>query len=115
MNDNSSGSNSGNSDDLLRHVVLFQFKERTAPEKLKEIENAFCALPDKIDTIHDFEWGCDVSVESKTQGFTHCFLVTFRSEADRDVYLPHPAHEEFRAIMRPHLEKGLVLDYWASV
>ena len=114
MSDNLSGLNSGNSNKLLRHVVLFQFKEGTVPGILKEIENAFRALPGKIDAIHDFEWGCDVSVEGKTRGFTHCFLVTFRSEADRDVYLPHPAHEEFRAIMRPHLEKGLVLDYWAS-
>ncbi len=99
---------------LLRHVVLFKFRDGISTEKVKEIENAFCALPDKIDAIYEFEWGTDVSVEGKTQGFTHCFLVTFRNEADRDTYLPHPAHEEFRAIMRPHLEKGLVIDYWAE-
>jgi hypothetical protein len=95
-------------------VVLFRFKDDTSSEKVKEIENAFCALPGKIDAIHDFEWGTDVSVEVKTQGFTHCFMVTFRNETDRDTYLPHPAHEEFRAIMRPFLEKGLVIDYWAE-
>jgi hypothetical protein len=97
--------------EFLRHVVLFKFKDGTSPEKLKEIENAFVALPDKIDVIHDFEWGTDVSVEGKAQGFTHCFLVTFKNEADRDTYLPHPAHEEFRAIMSPYLEKVLVIDY----
>ena len=99
---------------LLRHVVLFKFKNDTNPEKIKEIENAFCALPNKIDAIHDFEWGTDVSVEGKTQGFTHCFMVTFRNEADRDTYLPHPAHDEFRATMRPQWENGLVMDYWAE-
>ena len=99
---------------LLRHVVLFKFKDDTNPEKLKEIENEFRALPSKIDAIYDFEWGTDVSVEGKSQGFTHCFLVTFRSEADRDTYLRHPAHEAFRAVMRPHLEKGLVIDYWTK-
>ncbi len=99
---------------LLRHVVLFKFRDGISTEKVKEIEHTFCALPDKIDAIYEFEWGTDVSVEGKTQGFTHCFLVTFRNEADRDTYLPHPAHEEFRAIMRPHLEKGLVIDYWAE-
>ena len=100
---------------LLRHVVLFKFKDETSSEDLRRIEDAFCALPDKIDAIHDFEWGPDVSVEGKTRGFSHCFLVTFQNEADRDVYLPHPAHEEFRSIMRPHLEKGLVFDYWTTV
>ena len=99
---------------LLRHVVLFKFKDDTSPAKLQEIEVAFCALPDKIDAIHSFEWGPDVSVEGKTQGFTHCFLVTFRNESDRDTYLPHPAHKEFGSIMRPHLDTVLVFDYWTE-
>lgn len=99
---------------ILRHVVLFKFRNDTSPEKLREIEDAFCSLPEKIPAIHAFEWGIDVSVEDKTHGFTHCFLVTFKDEADRDAYLPHPAHEAFRALMRPHLEKVLVIDYWTD-
>ena len=65
---------------LLRHVVLFKFKDSSTEEQVKQIEDAFCALPDKIDAIHDLEWGTDVSVENHQQGFTHCFLVTFLSE-----------------------------------
>ena len=45
---------------FLRHVVLSKFRDGINTEKVKEIENAFCA------------------------------------------------------IMRPHLEKGLVIDYWAE-
>ena len=97
---------------VLRHVVLFQFKDGTPAENVCEIENAFRALPGKIDVIQDFEWGTDVSVEGKAQGYTHCFFVTFASEADRDAYLPHPDHNAFGAVLRPHLEKVLVLDYW---
>ena len=41
------------------------------------------------------------------------FLVTFGSEEDRDTYLPHPAHQEFVSLVRSHVEKSLVLDYWA--
>lgn len=96
----------------LRHVVLFRFKADTTPEQIKTVEDAFRALPDKIDAIQSFEWGTDVSVEGKTQGFTHCFFITFASEADRDAYLPHPAHREFGSILRPYLEDVLVLDYW---
>ena len=98
----------------LRHVVLFQFKADTAPEQIKTVEDAFRALPSKIDAIRDFEWGTDVSVEDKADGFTHCFFVTFGSAADRDAYLPHPDHQEFGSILRPHLEKVLVFDYWAA-
>jgi hypothetical protein len=99
---------------LLRHVVLFSFKESAGPETIGEIENAFRALPGKIEAIHDFEWGTDVSVENLAQGFSHCFLVTFHSEADRNTYLPHPAHQEFVSILEPHLSRALVVDYWAG-
>jgi hypothetical protein len=97
---------------LLRHVVMFKFKDGTTEEQVRIIQNAFCSLPTKIDTIYDFEWGTDVSVEGKSQGYTHAFMVTFLSESGRDTYLPHPAHEAFRAVMRPNLDKGLVLEYW---
>ena len=99
---------------VLRHVVLLKFKDGTTAEQVREIVNAFCALPSKVDTIHDFEWGTDISVENLSQGFTHCFLVTFKSEADRAKYLPHPDHKEFGRILEPHLDKVLVVDYWAK-
>ncbi|MBX2996923.1 MAG: Dabb family protein [Caldilineaceae bacterium] len=99
---------------LLRHVVLFKFKEGTTPEQITEIENAFRGLPAKIDAIHDFEWGVDVSIEGRADGYTHCFFVTFKDEDARAVYLPHPDHKAFGAVLRPHVEKVLVLDYWVK-
>jgi len=99
---------------LLRHVVLLKFKDGTTDEQIRQIERAFCALPGKIQAIHDFEWGTDVSVENLQQGFTHCFVVTFRSRADRAKYLPHPAHKMFGELLGPHLDKVLVIDYWTK-
>ncbi|MGB8852341.1 MAG: Dabb family protein [Pirellulales bacterium] len=99
---------------LLRHVVLFKFKEASAPADIEAIVAAFRALPGKIPQIKAFEWGTDVSPEGKSQGLTHCFLVTFASAADRDAYLPHPAHEEFVALVKPHVEKVCVVDYWSA-
>ena len=98
----------------LRHVVLFKWKDGTPEAKVAEIEKAFAALPSKVDTITDFEWGTDVSVENLAQGFTHCFLVTFASEEGRAKYLPHPAHKGFVDLIKPHLDKVLVVDYWAK-
>jgi hypothetical protein len=101
-------------DRVLRHVVLFAFKPTATPDDIRRIEEAFAALPGKIDAILDFEWGTDVSVEGKANGFTHCFFVTFRDEAARAAYLPHPDHQAFGSLLRPHLEKSLVLDYFTS-
>ena len=99
---------------VLRHVVMFQFKEDTEAGTIREIEEAFASLPDKIEAIRAFEWGTDVSVEGKAGGFSHCFLVTFARVEDRDTYLPHPAHQEFVSLVRSHVEKSLVLDYWTG-
>jgi len=99
---------------LLRHVVLFQFKSDVTKDQLKEVTDAFAALPKKIPAIHAFEWGTDVSVENRSEGFTHCFLVTFRSAKDRDDYIPHAAHQEFVKLLLPRLEKVLVVDYWTN-
>jgi len=103
-----------NSGKLLRHVVLFKFKEGTAGADIKKVEDAFRALPSKIKEIKSLEWGTNNSPENLNQGFTHCFFVTFSSEKDRAVYLPHPAHKEFGKILGPYLDKVLVLDYWAE-
>ncbi len=102
------------SDKQLRHVVLFKFKESSTPADIKKVEDAFRGLPSKIKEIKGFEWGTNNSPENINQGFTHCFFVSFASEKDREVYLPHPAHKDFVAVLQPHLDKVLVIDYWAQ-
>jgi hypothetical protein len=102
------------SDGLLRHVVLFKFKSSSDSTDIKKVEDAFRALPSKIKEVVAFEWGTNNSPENLNQEFTHCFFVSFKSEKDRDTYLPHPAHKEFVDVLRPHLDKVLVVDYWAK-
>ncbi len=97
---------------LLQHVVLFKFKDDAKPEEVKKIEAAFKALKSQIKEIKALEWGLNNSPENLNQGFTHCFLVSFTSEKEREVYLPHPKHKEFVAMLGPVLDKVLVIDYW---
>jgi len=99
---------------VLRHVVLFSFKDSATAEDIRKVEEAFRSLPAKIPQIAGFEWGTDVSPEKRNEGFTHCFLLTFRSEADRDAYLPHADHKAFAEALGPHLQKVLVVDYWTG-
>lgn len=106
--------NAQNTDKVLRHVVLFKFKETSTAADIKKVEDAFRALPSKISAIKSLEWGTNNSPENLAQGFTHCFLVTFASEKDREIYLPHPDHQAFGKVLGPHLDKVLVLDYWAE-
>lgn len=101
-------------DSLLRHVVLFTFKEDSYPDGVAEVEAAFKALPSQISAIHGFEWGINNSPEGINKGYTHCYFLTFKSEADRATYLPHPAHKRFGEVVGPHLEDVLVVDYWTK-
>lgn len=98
----------------VRHVVLFKFKDTAKPEDVKKVEDAFRALPTKIPTIQGLEWGTNMSPENLAQGYTHCFLLTFKNAEDRDAYLPHPAHKEFGKTLGPHLDKVLVIDFVAQ-
>ena len=97
----------------LQHAVFFQFKADADPAKIKEVEDAFAALPGKIDAIKAFEWGQNNSPEKHDDGFTHAFLVTFDSKKGRETYLPHPDHEAFVKLIGPVLERPRVLDFWA--
>ena len=98
----------------VRHVVLFKFKDGTSAEEVKKVEDAFRALPKKIPQIVSLEWGTNMSPEKLDQGFTHCFFLTFKTAADRDAYLPHPAHKEFGKVLHPYLDKVLVIDFVAK-
>ena len=99
---------------LLRHVVLFKFKSEVSKEQVQEVVDAFGNLKNKIKQIKGYEAGTDVSVEGKADGFTHGFVVTFASEKGREIYLPHPAHQEFVKLVGPRVEKVLVFDYWTN-
>jgi len=98
----------------LRHVVLFKFKETATASDIVKVERAFAALTTKIEQIQEFEWGLNISPENLNKGFTHGFLLTFNSEKDRDLYLPHPDHKAFGEIIKPILEDVLVVDYWTN-
>lgn len=98
----------------LRHVVLLKFKSEATEADIQEVEKAFSALPSKIPQIKGYEWGTNNSPEGLNHGYTHCFFLTFDSEEDRDVYLPHPDHKAFGEILHPHMEEATVVDYWTN-
>jgi len=100
---------------LLRHLVIFKFKDESSKEDVNNLNQAFNALADDIPVIKDFEWGLNDSPENFHQDFTHCYLLTFSSEEDRDsVYTPHPKHQAFVQSLQPHLDKVFVVDYWTN-
>ena len=99
---------------MLRHVVMFGWKPEVPADTIREIEDTFRALPAKIPQVAAFEWGIDISVQGFSRGFTHCFVISFASEADRDAYQAHPDHQAFLALGRPNVAQLLTFDYFAT-
>lgn len=97
---------------VLRHVVLFRYKPEVTAAQLDEINRAFQDLKRQIPEVRDFERGINNSPEGLAKGFTHGYLITFESEADREAYLPHPAHKKFVEMLGGKLEEPFVFDYW---
>ena len=95
----------------LRHMVAFKFKETVTPEQIKLVENAFRALKTKIPQIVSFEWGTNVSPEKFDKGFTHGFILGFKDDKDRDIYLVHPDHKKFADLAGPMLADIFVIDF----
>lgn len=98
----------------FRHAVFFRFKKEVTDEEIEKIEKAFVALPAKIKEIKDFEWGTSESVEGLNDDFTHCFFVTFENKAGLEIYIPHPDHKAFVALLKDKLDKVFVFDYTAK-
>ena len=98
----------------LYHVVSLKFKPEATAEQIKAVETAFAGLKDKVPGILSLNWGTNVSPENRNKGFTHCFVVTFGSEKDRDAYLPHPEHKALGKVLGPVLADVMVIDFWAQ-
>lgn len=99
---------------VLRHIVMYKFKDEISKPQVQEVIDAFAGLPKKIDGIVAFEHGPNVSPEGKSEGLTYCFVVSFKDEAARDAYLKHPAHDDYVKVVKDRREKVVVFDYWAD-
>ncbi len=99
---------------LLRHVVMFKFKADAKPAEVQKVVDAFGDLKKKISHVAAYEWGTNNSPENLNKGFTHCFVLSFKTEKDRDAYLPHPDHKAFVVLLKPVLEEAFVIDYWTN-
>lgn len=98
----------------LYHVVSLKFKQGADPQKVKNAEETFSELKTKIPVIQSLHWGTNVSQENRNKGFTHCFVLTFANEKDRDAYLKDPAHKALGQVLGPVIDDVFVIDFVAQ-
>ena len=103
--------NSASAAGKLHHVVCFKFKSTATTEQIKQVEEAFAALQEKVPGIESLKWGTNVSKEQRNKGFTHCFILTFKTQKDCDTYLEHPEHKAFAKLVGPVVDDVFVMDF----
>jgi hypothetical protein len=103
--------NSATAAGKVHHVVCFKFKSTATTDQIKQVEEAFAALQEKVPGIESLKWGTNVSNEQRNKGFTHCFVLTFKTQKDRDNYLEHPEHKAFGKLVGPVVDDVFVIDF----
>jgi hypothetical protein len=109
---------------LVRHVVLFRYRDEVTAAQKEEVLRRFRALadsprPDGRPYVVSIEAGVQTSGEGAGGGFEHGIVVTFASEGDRNFYVgtpvvddpahQDPEHARFKEFVRPLLAEGGVL------
>jgi len=111
----------------VQHIVLFRFKDSTTPAQIEAVSQRFLSLKDEATRdgkpyIVRLDSGRQNSGEGADQGYQQAFIVTFRSEGDRNYYVgtpvvsdpefSDPAHARFKEFVGPLLaETNGVLVY----
>lgn len=96
---------------MTKHYGMFQFKEGVTEEEIGFCFKTMKAMVGKIPGLLHMEYGPYDSTEGLNDGYTHGFIMDFESPEAREAYLPHPIHEEVKAIVVPKLERVVVFDF----
>ena len=107
---------------LIKHVVLFRYNDNVSVVLKKQIRDRFMALAYKCQRngrryIVSLETGAQSSGEGVDQELEQGFIVTFKSEGDRNYYVGKgivqkegnfdPAHDAFKAFVGQYLHSPI--------
>lgn len=116
---------------VVRHMVMFRFKPHVTQAERDDVTKRFVALaqlsrrPNGRAVVTSVEAGPQISGENADLGLEQGYLVTFRSQGDRNFYVGQPvvtdnryfdpAHDAFKKFAGPYLERVVVFDFPADV
>lgn len=114
----------------VQHMVMFQFRPSATVAERQEVTRRFLELathsrrPNGAPVIANLEAGPQNSGENADLGLDYGYLVTFRSEGDRNYYIGRPivhtsgyfdpTHDAFKKFAAPFLANVVVFDFTAQ-
>lgn len=98
---------------MLRHVVLFAFKEEISPAERAAVLDALRGLAATVPSLRALEVGENIS-PARAQGYTHIVLETFDDRAGLEAYNTHPMHVPVAARLRAAAARLIAVDLEVS-
>lgn len=100
----------------IKHIVLLPFKSSLSKNDIEKVMLAIADLKKHIPQVMSFSWGENNSPENLHRGYLHGFVMEFKNDEDRKIYLEHPVHVKVATeIILPALVDGInspvVFDY----
>jgi len=94
---------------MVKHIVMFDFKDENREENLKKAKAMLEALVEKIPPLKAMEVGINFSQEERAMDLS--LYSTFDDQVGLEVYATHPAHLEVVAFIKSVATASKVSDY----
>ncbi|EAO5056778.1 Dabb family protein [Salmonella enterica] len=96
---------------MVKHIVLISFKDNVSNDSIERVMRVFNNVTDSIDGVVGFEQGRSISNGDKRCNYSHCVILTLRSNLARDVYLTHIELHNLKARLLPLVSVIEVIDF----
>ncbi|AIQ46663.1 stress protein [Paenibacillus sp. FSL R7-0273] len=97
---------------MYEHLVVFKFNSSFDPQQEQQLVKTLLGLKDQIPGISGLTAGVNVTGETENvHGYTLGLRVTFTDQEALRAYGPHPAHQNFVAMLEGIIESVVVVDY----
>ncbi|MHB8631040.1 MAG: Dabb family protein [Candidatus Limnocylindria bacterium] len=94
---------------MIRHVVLWTFKDAVPQAEREAILAAIRALESTVPSLRSLEVGLNVS-PARAQGYTHLLVETFDDRDGLTAYASHPDHLPVLARLRDAVSQLVAMD-----
>lgn len=96
---------------MIKHILLFKFKENTPAGEIKKIIDKFYECKNKVAGFKDIEYGENISEKKHlSRGFNYAVIMSFTDKATIEEYNKLDEHRDARELQKPYLEDILVFD-----
>ena len=93
---------------MIKHVVLWRFKEENKAENMAHAKEILLALPAIISEIKKMQIYCDIT--HGEMSYDLMLDTEFESVEALNAYIVHPEHKKVSAFVRSVIEKRVSLD-----